>query len=114
MDKILNGEVKEKATCVVKFYSNDCHFCHALAEDYREIAEEEEFSDVHFFAFNIHDDEELQQKLKFNGVPTISVISTTEAETPPRVRVMPEPDPPHDHTWYYTKDIKSFIQKEIK
>ena len=114
MEKILNGQVKEEATCVVKFYSNDCHFCHALAEYYRDLDEDDEFSGVHFFAFNIHDDEELQKKLNFNGVPTISVISTTEREAPPRIRIMPDPDQPNEHTLYYTKDIKNFIQNEIK
>jgi thiol-disulfide isomerase/thioredoxin len=113
LDKILKGEVKEEATCVVKFYSNDCHFCHALADYYRELAEDETFENVHFFAFNIHDDENLQQKLKFNGVPTISVI-TTDVDLAPKIRVMPDPDPPNNKTWYYANDIKEFIHKEIK
>tara|TARA_R110000824_G_scaffold288980_3_gene477436 strand:+ start:519 stop:890 length:372 start_codon:yes stop_codon:yes gene_type:complete len=113
LDKIIRGEVKEDAVCVIKFYSNDCHLCHALADYYRDIAEDETFKDVHFFAFNIHDDENLQKKLKFNGVPTISVIRTA-TELAPKIRVMPDPDPPNDKTWYYAKDIKEFIHKEIK
>ena len=36
LDKILSGKVKEEATCVVKFYSNDCHYCHKLAEYYKD------------------------------------------------------------------------------
>ncbi len=112
LQKILDGQIKENATCVIKFYSNDCHLCHALSDYYREISEDEEFSDVHFFAFNIDDNPKIEKKLNFNGVPTISVVRMTDAAMPPRVRVMPEPDPPNEKTWYYTKDIKQFINKE--
>ncbi len=112
MEKILNGQVKEEATCVVKFYSNDCHFCHALSDYYKDLSEEDEFSDVHFFAFNLKDNPDLEKKMSFRGVPTISVIKTTEVSKPPRVRIMPDPDPPNQKTWYYSKDIKEFINKE--
>jgi thiol-disulfide isomerase/thioredoxin len=112
MEKILNGQVKEAATCVVKFYSNDCHFCHALSGYYQDLSEEEEFSDVHFFAFNLQDKPTLEAQMSFKGVPTISIIKTTETNKPPRIRIMPDPDPPNQKTWYYSKDIKEFINKE--
>ena len=32
LEKILKGDVKENSTCVLKFYSNECHLCHALSE----------------------------------------------------------------------------------
>ena len=73
---------------------------------------EEDFSDVHFFAFNIHDNPSLEKQMSFKGVPTISIIKTTESNRLPRIRIMPEPDPPNEKTWYYAKDIKEFIQKE--
>ena len=51
LQKILSGKVKEDATCVVKFYSNDCPLCHNLKDKYEEIAGK--YNDVYFFAFNI-------------------------------------------------------------
>jgi len=112
LDKILSGQVKEQATCVVKFYSNDCHYCHALAEYYKEIAEEEDLSDVYFFAFNVGDNPSIEKRLKFNGVPTISVIQTTEGKKKSKVKIMPDPDSPNEKTWYYAKDIRKFIERE--
>ena len=38
LKKILGGKVKEDATCVIKFYSNDCHLCHNLKEYYEDIS----------------------------------------------------------------------------
>jgi hypothetical protein len=114
LQKILNGKVKENVSCVIKFYSNDCHLCHALSDYYKDIAEAEEMSDIHFFAFNINDNPGMESKLKFNGVPTISVIKMSDVAKKPRVRIMPDPDPPHEKTWYYANDIKEFINKEIK
>ena len=112
LDKILSGKVKEEATCVIKFYSNDCHYCHALAEYYKEIAEDEELSDVHFFAFNVYDNPSIEKRLKLNGVPTISIVQTTTGKGEAKVRTMPDPDSPNEKTWYYVKDIKNFIQRE--
>ena len=112
LDKILSGKIKEEATCVIKFYSNDCHYCHALAEYYKEIAEDEDLSGVHFFAFNIQDDPSIEKRLKFNGVPTISLIQTEINKKNAKVRTMPDPDSPNEHTWYYVKDIKEFIKRE--
>ncbi len=112
LDKILSGKVKEEATCVVKFYSNDCHDCHKLAEYYKEIAEDEDLSDIHFFAFNIHDNPAIEKRLKFNGVPTISLIQTKIDKGDAKIRTMPDPDSPNEHTWYYVKDIKDFIKRE--
>ena len=52
LQKIINGQAKP-ATCVIKFYSNGCDFCHALSEHYIDIAED--YEDVEFFAFNVDD-----------------------------------------------------------
>tara|TARA_R110000824_G_scaffold73668_1_gene187574 strand:+ start:82 stop:453 length:372 start_codon:yes stop_codon:yes gene_type:complete len=112
LDKILNGQTNEQATCVVKFYSNDCHYCHALAEYYKEIAEDEALSDLHFFAFNVGDNPSIEKKLKFNGVPTISVIHAKGNEKKSKVKIMPDPDSPNEKTWYYANDIRKFIERE--
>ena len=110
--QLLKGDVGEDAVCVVKFYSNGCHLCHALSGYYEDISEADEFSDVHFFAFNVKDNTNIEKRLKFNGVPTIAVVRMTDRATPPTIRFMPEPDPPNEKTWYYSKDIKEFINKE--
>lgn len=112
LEKIVKGQIKENVSCVIKFYSNDCHLCHALSQNYKDISEDEEFSDVHFFAFNVKDNSNIEKKLKFNGVPTIAVVKMNDRTRPPRIRIMPEPDPPNDETWYYNKDIKEFINRE--
>ena len=112
LDKILSGELKEPATCVVKFYMNTCPMCKNLSTYYHDISLEEEYSDIHFFAFNLQDDPELSTTLNFKGVPTISLIKVTGRKTDPKIRIMPEPDSPNDETWYRAKDIKDFIEKE--
>ena len=110
LKKILSGHVKEPATCVIKFYSNTCHLCHSLKEYYEDLATEEEYSDLHFFAFNVDDYPPIEKQLNFNGVPTISLIKTGAAK--PKVRILSDPDPPHKKTWYRIKDIKAFIERE--
>jgi len=112
LNKILSGKVKENATCVVKFYSNDCHLCHNLQEYYVDISSEESFSDLHFFAFNVEDNQIIEKKLKFNGVPTIVMIKTYASDETPIVRVLEDPDQPNEKTWYTSKIIKEFIELE--
>ena len=108
--KILSGQVKSPATCVVKFYSNDCPLCHNLKEYFEDIAKKEKYSDLLFFAFNVGDYPPIESQLKFNGVPTISLIKAGLAK--PKVRFCPEPDKPNDQTWYTSNDIVQFIDKE--
>ena len=112
LNKILTGKVKEDSTCVVKFYSNDCHLCHSLQEYYMDISNEEDFSDLHFFAFNVDDNKMIEKRLKFNGVPTITMIKTYASDMKPRVRVLSDPSEPNEKTWYTTKYIKDFIMEE--
>jgi thiol-disulfide isomerase/thioredoxin len=112
LEKILQGEVNTDATCVVKFYSNGCHLCHALQEYYAAIAEEDQYSDLHFFAFNIDDYPSIERRLKFDGVPTISVIRAKSGKRTPTVSIMPDPENPSKATWYRTSEIKKFIEKE--
>ena len=72
LQKILGGQVKEEATCIVKFYSNNCHYCHALKDEYETIADNNE--GIEFYAFNIDDYPQVQKVMNFLGVPTISFI----------------------------------------
>ncbi len=110
LDKILNGEIKEDATCVIKFYSNGCHLCHNLKEYYSDLSENEDYKDLHFFAFNVDGYPEIEKKLKFNGVPTISLIKTSVGQRSPKVLILKDPDNPNEHTWYKIKDIRDFIK----
>jgi|TARA_Y100000310_G_scaffold81315_1_gene77907 thiol-disulfide isomerase/thioredoxin len=108
LQNILKGKITEEATCVIKFYSNGCHFCHKLKERYEEVSEA--FPDVHFFAFNIGDYPQIQKQLEFRGVPTISVVNA--GPTQPDVKLMPEPKKPDKTTWYTIENIKNFVEKE--
>lgn len=110
LQKLLGGKVRESATCVVKFYSNTCPLCHGLSDFYKDLADEEDYSDLHFFAFNIGDYPQVQKIMGFSGVPTITVIKTGVAK--PRIRVLKDPETPHKETWYHVADIKDFIEKE--
>ena len=112
LKKILNGEVKEDATCVVKFYSNGCHLCHNLKDYYEDLSGAKDYEDIHFFAFNVDNYPEIEKQLKFNGVPTISVIKTYADDTNPKIRILRDPENPNEQTWYKINDIKSFITEE--
>tara|TARA_R110000824_G_C14980736_1_gene654137 strand:+ start:128 stop:490 length:363 start_codon:yes stop_codon:yes gene_type:complete len=108
LQKILQGKVKEPATCVVKFYSNRCHYCHELHKPYSELAEN--YDDVYFFAFNIDDYPEVEKIIGFNGIPTLCLIKTGTHK--PKHRVIPDPKTPNKKMWYHIRDIKKFIEKE--
>ena len=108
LQKILQGKVKEEATCVIKFYSNSCHYCHELHEAYTKLADD--YEDVHFFAFNIEDYPQIEKIVGFKGIPTLCLIKT--GANVPKRRVMPDPKTPHKKMWYHPKDIKKFIEKE--
>ena len=108
--KLIEGKVKEETTCIIKFYSNTCHLCHNLQEYYEQISNDEKYTNVHFFAFNVEDDPSIETRLHFNGVPTISMVKTGTKR--PTIRTISDPDPPHKHTWFTTRDIKNFIEEE--
>jgi thiol-disulfide isomerase/thioredoxin len=107
--KLLRGDVLEDGVCVIKFYSSNCHLCHALKPTYEEVSQE--YEGLHFFAFNIKDDPKITQKLNFKGVPMISLVKVSKG-THPEVKKITEPKPPHKTTWYTADDIKNFIEKE--
>ena len=110
LQKILSGQVREEATCIVKFYSNGCPYCHRLSASYREIVESESYSDLHFFAFNITDYPEAEKIIGFNGVPTITLIKVGGSK--PKIRVLQDPTTPNKETWYHVDDINTFIARE--
>jgi thiol-disulfide isomerase/thioredoxin len=110
LQQILSGQIREEAICVIKFYANKCPYCHNLSESYKKIADE--YPDLHFFAFNIHDYPQAEEVIEFSGVPTIVLVKTGSIR--PKIRVIPEPPPGDSNkkTWYHIEDIKNFINKE--
>ena len=65
---------------------------------------------MYFFAFNIDDTPNIADLIDINGVPTIISIKTGLLKS--RIRILQDHDPPNQSTWYYSKDIKEFIEKE--
>ena len=110
LQRLVGGKIKEKATCIIKFYSNGCHYCHNLKDYYEDISNEEEYSDMHFFAFNVDDYPQIEKQLNLNGVPSIFIVKTGGKKV--KFRSLQEPEEPNDKTWYRTKDIKDFINRE--
>tara|TARA_R110000824_G_scaffold52615_6_gene145826 strand:+ start:9984 stop:10352 length:369 start_codon:yes stop_codon:yes gene_type:complete len=110
LKKLLDGKVKVSTTCVVKFYSNKCHLCHALRDYYEEIAAV--YPNILFFAFNTGtpDARQLKNTLKINGVPSIALIKTALAGKP-KIHMLGEPQKPHEKTWYTSRDITDFIEE---
>ena len=107
LKKVLNGQLTQKATCVVKFYASNCPYCHALKEYYDEIAES--YEDIYFFAFNT-DDARLDGLVKINGVPSVALVRYNGLHRP-KVHLLGEPQEPNKFTWYRSKDITDFIEK---
>ena len=108
LNKIIEGQLRTKTTCIIKFYSNGCHLCHNLKEYYEGVADE--YPDVHFFAFNLDDDPSIEKRLKFSGVPSIVMIKTGTRK--PQIRSLSDPEDPNKETWFRVSDIKNFIEKE--
>ncbi len=111
LDNLLKGEIKEPTTVVLKFYSNNCHLCHNLRDYFLQVSDKEEYGKLHFFAYNIDDYPEIEDNLRFKGVPTIAVIHTNMARRRPKVHILPEPENPNDKTWYRVSDICNFLNR---
>ena len=114
MQKILSGGLNDtnKTTVVVKFYSNGCHFCHALSEYFIDLSNQEKFEDVYFFAYNVDDnDGVVSEQLKLNGVPSIGLFQTQNGKCI-KNSILKDPERPHEKTWFTSRQIKSFINRE--
>tara|TARA_R110002020_G_scaffold267815_4_gene482979 strand:- start:63 stop:422 length:360 start_codon:yes stop_codon:yes gene_type:complete len=107
LEKLLGNQIREDVTCVIKFYSNGCPYCLALKDTYETISRD--FEDVLFFAFNIDDNPFITSIAKINGVPSVMLIKTGNRH---KIKILEDPDTPHDELWYHPKDISKFIQKE--
>ena len=114
LQKIMKGKTNtdDKTTVVVKFYSNDCHLCHALSDYYIDISDQNDFEDIYFFAHNINDDGNMAEKLSLNGVPSIAICQTQGGQCT-KTKILSDPDNPHEKTWYTSNYIKNFIRSEM-
>tara|TARA_B100000029_G_C17349819_1_gene878449 strand:+ start:414 stop:800 length:387 start_codon:yes stop_codon:yes gene_type:complete len=112
--QILRGKVKDPTPCVIKIYSNGCHFCQGLREHYEEMADL--FDDYYFFAFNVEDHPAIEQDITITGVPTIAFVQTSNRGT--GVTVLEDPPFPHHMSYYTLEQLKNFLDslspEEIK
>ena len=108
--QILKGQIETSTPVlfVVKFYSNECHYCHALQDDFIKLSTKHD--DAYFYAFNINDQPGIQKIIGFKGIPTICTFLI--GSTKPRIRVMADPTTPHKQKWYHIANIDSFINTE--
>lgn len=111
LDKLISGHVKEKAYCVVKFYSNQCNYCHNLKELYEDLSAKHD--EGHFYAFNIADDPEFELRLGFTGVPTFMLMKVDPSTTNINIKILSEPSKPDELTWYAPRAIKKFIEENV-
>jgi thioredoxin-like negative regulator of GroEL len=97
--------------CVVKFKSEGCHLCHALEPVYEKIAKNYQ-NDFEFFVVDTDQNNKLSEMFADSGVPTLYIFGKTEAYE------IPDPDKPHEQTWFteeYIKDaLHDFLKKENK
>ena len=107
LHKLINGKTAGPQTCIIKFYSSSCPLYHNLQEYFENIASE--YEDIHFFAFNIADEPNIEKRLKFTGVPSICMVKTR----PPKyqINIIEDPENPHKKTWFRVSDIKTFIER---
>jgi thiol-disulfide isomerase/thioredoxin len=110
LKQLKKGKLTANATCIVKFYSHNCHFCHSLKDYFIDVAESyEDREDLFFFAFNVDDVEQIENIININGVPTIASFRGGP-QRKVKIKILDDPDPPHKKTWYFVKDIKKFIE----
>ena len=112
LEKLMIGDVGEHAICVVKFYSNGCHLCHALKDTYEQIAGEyKDFDNIYFFAFNTNDVMSIKEYIDVDGTPSICAIDTSGKN---KISILADPPAPHPETWFTASYIKRFIEKARK
>ena len=110
LNKILRGQANTTQGCVVKLYSNSCHFCQGLRDHYEEVAEE--YKNLHFFAFNVEDHPNIEDELNITGVPTILFVSNDR--TSHSVTILQDPPFPDKITYYSLEQVKNFIDTFVE
>tara|TARA_Y100001973_G_C5136398_1_gene300565 strand:+ start:707 stop:1063 length:357 start_codon:yes stop_codon:yes gene_type:complete len=102
--------IVKRKTCVVKFHSDTCPLCVALAPVYEEIANEMKAANrsILFYKVDVDKEKELSDRLDFDGVPTLFLFHDGKYSE------IPYPyDDPDDLTGYKKDDIILYIQKKV-
>lgn len=108
LEMIMDGEVDDSHSVMIKFYSSECYLCHGLAPVYKEISDKHE--DVLFYVYNMNDGgDQIEAKYGLDGVPTLCLVRTAGENT--KVKIMPNPEKPDKVTWYYEDEINEFIER---
>ena len=110
LEQIMDGGVDEKHSVMIKFYSQTCYLCHALAPVYMRVSDQHE--DVIFYVYNMAESDAgdiIEAKYGLDGVPSLCFVRTNGEET--KIKLMPNPETPDDKTWYYEQDIHEFIER---
>ena len=105
LEQLFNGHVKQPATCVVKFYSNTCYLCVGLKEPFHKLAQS--YEDVHFFAFNVNDHNNLDNVVKINGTPSICLLNLGDSVD---VHNLEDPEEPHPDYYFPIPYMNNFIR----
>tara|TARA_A100001515_G_scaffold15239_2_gene11245 strand:+ start:179 stop:526 length:348 start_codon:yes stop_codon:yes gene_type:complete len=100
--------IKERQTCVVKFYSETCPLCLNLAPLYKNISKKYAGL-VDFYKVDTIKEEKLSDIFKMDGVPTIYFFYDG------KYGEIPYPyNNPDDLTGYREADIIDYIEKRLK
>lgn len=103
-------EVRDNSTpCVIKFYSDGCHYCHKLSGLMEHVAQK--FPDLKFYKINIDNYPTMPEALGFHGVPTIMLYNVVPNK---KYHFFEEPQNPNRHTWYSKLYIEKNIHKYYK
>ena len=110
LEQIMDGEVEEKYSVMIKFYSSTCYLCHALAPIYMRLSDQHE--DVLFYVYNMAEEDAgglIEAKYGLDGVPSLCFVRTDGENT--KIKMMPNPETPDKETWYYEQDMQKFVKR---
>ena len=105
LEQLFKGKITKPATCVVKFYSNECYLCVGLKEPYHELAQMHE--DVLFFAFNTKDHSNLDSVVEINGTPSICLLKLGENL---EIHNLEDPEEPHKDYFFPMQYMDNFVR----
>ena len=99
-------ELRDNSTpCLIKFYSDGCHYCQELSGLMEDIASD--FPKLKFYKINIDEYPTMPEALGFDGVPTILLYNVVPDK---KYYFFEEPNHPNRFTWY----SKLYIERNIK
>lgn len=103
LDSYINNSSKLKKPLIIKLYSNSCHLCHSLRQTYERLSNK--YLQYNFYACNVEDEEGLEEKYGFSGVPTILKIEPNSKKP----KVLADPSEPDKFQWYPERYLEDFL-----